>query len=63
MSIYNHRPRPEDSLLSRRQMLQRCGMGMGSLGLAGLLGGTGLLNATARGQGCPPDAASRAGNR
>src|SRR4051794_27483274 len=50
MSIYNHRPRAEDALLSRRQMLQRCGMGMGSLGLAGLLGNTGLLSATARGQ-------------
>src|SRR4051794_28708259 len=54
MSIYSHRPRFEDALLSRRQMLQRCGMGMGSLGLAGLLGSSGLLTATARGQ----DAAS-----
>src|SRR3954468_16667509 len=58
MSIYNHRPRLEDAFLSRRQMLQRCGMGMGSLGLAGLLGGTGLLSATARGQDAAAAAAS-----
>src|SRR6185369_16958636 len=58
MSIYNHRPRFEDALLSRRQMLQRCGMGMGSLGLAGLLGNTGLLTASARGQGTAAAAAS-----
>ncbi|MDB6154172.1 MAG: hypothetical protein JWL90_2625 [Chthoniobacteraceae bacterium] len=30
---------------SRREFLQRCGMGMGSLGLAGLLGSPGLSNA------------------
>src|SRR5689334_19831553 len=60
MSIYNHRPRPEDAFLSRRQLLQRCGMGMGSLGLAGLLGSTGLLTATARGQDLASAAASAA---
>jgi hypothetical protein len=60
MSIYNHLPRREDAFLSRRQMLQRCGMGMGSLGLAGLMGSTGLLTATARGQGTASAAAAAA---
>ncbi len=31
--------------LSRRCMLQRCGMGLGMLGLAGILGDEGLLAA------------------
>src|SRR5690242_19852385 len=37
MSLYDHRPRVEDRFLTRRQMLQRCGMGMGALALGGLL--------------------------
>jgi hypothetical protein len=60
MSIYSHRYRPEDALLSRRQMLQRCGMGMGSIGLAGVLGSAGLLSAAARGQDAPAANASAA---
>ena len=35
---YYHGPRPEDAALSRRELLRRCGMGMGSLGLAMLAG-------------------------
>jgi hypothetical protein len=40
-----HAPRPEDSLLSRREFLQRCGIGMGGIGFALLAG------AEARGAG------------
>ncbi|MCP5516610.1 MAG: DUF1501 domain-containing protein [Verrucomicrobiales bacterium] len=32
-----HKPRPEDAFLTRREFLSRCGMGLGSLGLATLL--------------------------
>src|SRR5437899_13019456 len=39
MSLYDHSPRPQDSFLTRRQMLQRCGMGMGALALSNRLGG------------------------
>jgi hypothetical protein len=41
MSLYDHTPRVEDRFLTRRQMLQRCGMGMGALALGGLLAQTG----------------------
>ncbi len=34
----NHRPNPEDHFLTRRQMLEGCGMGLGSLALAQLIG-------------------------
>ena len=44
MSIYNHGPRTEDQSLSRRQLLCRCGMGMGSLALANILAQTGLAS-------------------
>src|SRR4051794_19280964 len=37
MSLYDHRPQLRDSFLTRRQMLQRCGMGFGALALADLL--------------------------
>jgi len=43
----HHRPRLQDAFLTRRNFLCRCGMGMGALSLAGLLGETGLLS-TAR---------------
>ena len=36
-----HQPKLEDSFLTRREMLSRCGMGMGALGLSGLLGQAG----------------------
>src|SRR3954453_20755095 len=34
--------------LSRRDLLRQCGMGMGAVALAGLLGDAGLLSAAAR---------------
>src|SRR5690606_34932671 len=36
-------PNPEHLALNRRQFLSRCGMGMGTLGLAGLFGSIGGL--------------------
>jgi hypothetical protein len=33
-----HRPRPEDAVLTRRELLQRTAMGFGALSMAGLLG-------------------------
>src|SRR5271165_3185128 len=36
---------PANCLLSRRQLLSRCGMGMGSLALADILGRSGMLSA------------------
>src|SRR4051794_8484964 len=39
----HHRPRLEDAFLTRRQFLRRCGMGMGALSLAAVLGETGIL--------------------
>jgi len=36
-NMSNHRPNPFDSLLSRRQLLSKCGMGMGALALGTLL--------------------------
>jgi hypothetical protein len=41
-------PRPEDLLLTRRDLLRRGGLGMGLLGLAGVLGDVGLLGAADR---------------
>src|SRR3954468_15524977 len=40
MSLYDHRPQLPDSFLTRRQMLQRCGMGLGALALGDLLKST-----------------------
>ena len=45
MSLYDHSPRVEDRFLTRRQMLQRCGMGMGALALGNLLSDAGLTQA------------------
>ena len=36
--LKDHTPRVEDFILTRRQFLNRCGMGFGALSLAGLLG-------------------------
>jgi hypothetical protein len=47
MSLYDHSPRIEDRFLTRRQMLQRCGMGMGALALGGLLSNSGYAQADA----------------
>lgn len=46
MSRYDDGMRPEDLLLSRREILSRCGMGLGALALADLL---------ARAEGAPPE--------
>jgi hypothetical protein len=40
----HHALNPEHLALTRRGFLRRCGMGMGALGLANLLGNTGLLS-------------------
>jgi len=40
MSQYDHQPRLEDAFLTRREMLGRCGMGMGALALANLMAQT-----------------------
>src|SRR5947207_384139 len=37
MSQHDHRPRIEDLAMSRREMLARCGVGFGALGLSTLL--------------------------
>ncbi|HZN66174.1 MAG TPA: DUF1501 domain-containing protein [Tepidisphaeraceae bacterium] len=42
MSLYDHRPQIHDQFLTRRQLLQRTGMGMGALALGQLFAGTGL---------------------
>ncbi len=39
----SHKPQLEDLLVTRREMLCRCGMGLGSLGLASLMASVGLL--------------------
>jgi hypothetical protein len=39
MSLYDHRPNIRDHFLTRRQMLQRCGMGFGALALGSLMTG------------------------
>jgi hypothetical protein len=39
----HHAPNPEHLALTRREFLNRCGMGMGALGLAGVFAQSGLL--------------------
>src|SRR4051812_17483100 len=57
MSLYNHGPRASDRSLSRRQLLHRCGMGMGALALANIMAQAGLAStvadAAAAGAGAP----------
>ena len=38
--MLNHRNNPSDRSLSRRDLLQKCGMGLGALTLASILGET-----------------------
>jgi hypothetical protein len=45
MSLYRHGPRLEHLTLTRRQLLRRCGMGMGALALTHLMTETGLATA------------------
>jgi Protein of unknown function (DUF1501) len=47
----HHAPNPEHLALTRREFLSRCGMGMGSLGLASLLGNLGLPQRAAASEG------------
>ena len=47
-SAKHHRPRLSDLFLTRRDFLQRCGLGFGMLGLANLLGPQGLMAAEAQ---------------
>jgi hypothetical protein len=49
MSIYFHGARPDDASLSRRQLLHRCGMGMGTLGLASVMSQLGIGGSSAQG--------------
>ena len=51
MSQYRHGPRPEDRHLSRRDLLCKCGMGMGTLALAPLLAQMGLSGSAAEAAG------------
>jgi hypothetical protein len=44
MSIYQHGARPADQNLSRREILCRCGMGMGTLALTNLLANAGFAS-------------------
>src|SRR4051812_43650181 len=49
MSIYHHGPRAEDGSLSRRQLLHRCGMGMGAMALAQLMAQVGFASESSAG--------------
>src|SRR6267378_1214666 len=46
--MQHHQPRLEDTFLTRREFLCRCGMGMGALSLATFFGGVEALAASAR---------------
>jgi hypothetical protein len=54
MSIYQHGPREDDARLSRRQLLHKCGMGMGALALANLMSQAGMSSMAL---GAPTEAA------
>jgi len=49
--MQHHAPNPEHLALTRREFLNRCGMGMGALGLGGLLGGLSLTGSAAASDG------------
>ena len=53
MNINEHTARPEDFAISRRQFLNRFGMGFGALGLAGMLSQD-FFGCTARRRGLSP---------
>jgi hypothetical protein len=42
-AMQHHKPRLEDSFLTRREFLGRCGMGMGALSLASLMNSSGMF--------------------
>src|SRR5437764_15176548 len=54
MSLYDHNPPLEHRFLTRRQLLKRCGMGMGAFALADLMAQTGLAHAADRTGGIGP---------
>jgi len=45
MSMYNHSPRRSDSTLNRRDLLKKCGMGMGAVALTNLMSQAGMVQA------------------
>jgi hypothetical protein len=47
----HHAPNPEHLALTRREFLNRCGMGMGALGLGGMLGSIGFTGSAAANDG------------
>src|SRR4030095_542207 len=47
-NMEHHKPRLEDRFLTRRELLCRCGMGMGALSLASLMQAAGLFSTEAR---------------
>ena len=47
----HHKPRIEDYFLTRRDFLSRCGMGLGGLSLASIMGAAGLNTPAARADG------------
>jgi hypothetical protein len=50
----HHAPRPEDAILSRRELLCRSGMGFGALALGSLMADVGLTGGPAYGDGVTP---------
>ena len=69
MKCVHHTPNPADLFLTRRDMLTRCGMGMGAAALTGVLGNAGMLKAATAGDlaaasaaGKPPSVAGQALN-
>src|SRR5690349_17254785 len=48
MGMSHHAPRPDDLFLTRREMLCRCGMGMGALAFSSLLTETARAAETVR---------------
>src|SRR5882757_2696954 len=54
MNIKEHIARPEDFAITRRQFLNRFGMGLGALGLASLLGPEFLVNSAQAGSDLSP---------
>ena len=58
----HHRPNPNDIFLTRREMLNRCGMGMGAMALGGLMTQSGMLQAATAGDIAKAQAAGQSMN-
>ena len=54
MSLYYHGPRATDRQLSRRELLCKCGMGMGALAMANILAQAGLATSSFASEGSGP---------